>query len=253
MRTKREKLWAVAIVLAALTQSVQCQVPTDDYSDQINNPAVLPYLTQVVYSRLSNLTSDILRSQMTNQSSFCVKDPEAEWDKAFNYSSNLDFLTSCIQKTNGDITRRLCTAAEMKFYFNSFFEGTNPLKPNKNCNLTAWIPGCEPGWACSSGSNQEVDLKNSRDIPARTLECQPCCEGFFCPRGLTCMIYIITNSLLQNLIILVVEQTFGQTFALVGSYSVHQDHTVQLVHNRFHAAVGITVVWVLHQKNHASS
>lgn len=26
---------------------------------------------------------------------------KAEWDRAFNFSSNLEFLTSCIQKTNG--------------------------------------------------------------------------------------------------------------------------------------------------------
>lgn len=91
----------------------------------------------------------------------------------------------------GDITRRLCTAAEMKFYFNGFFEtagNANYLKPNKNCNLTSWVPGCEPGWACSVGPNEQVDLKNSQDIPSRTGHCQPCCEGFFCPHGITCMI-----------------------------------------------------------------
>ncbi|XP_075664724.1 ABC transporter G family member 24-like isoform X3 [Castanea sativa] len=91
----------------------------------------------------------------------------------------------------GDITRRLCSAAELKFYFNSFFErsgSTNYLKPNKNCNLTSWVEGCEPGWACSVGSNQKVNLNDSKVIPARTLNCQACCEGFFCPHGITCMI-----------------------------------------------------------------
>ncbi|XP_048231490.1 ABC transporter G family member 28 isoform X2 [Ricinus communis] len=79
----------------------------------------------------------------------------------------------------------------MRFYFNSFFDPSavdNYLKPNKNCNLTSWIPGCEPGWACSIGQDQPVDLENSRVIPARTHSCQTCCEGFFCPHGLTCMI-----------------------------------------------------------------
>mgnify|MGYP004715546471 CR=1 FL=1 len=62
------------------------------------------------------------------------------------------------------------------------------LKPNRNCNLTSWVPGCEPGWACSAGSNVKVDMKNSKYMPDRTHDSQPCCEGFFCPRGLTCMI-----------------------------------------------------------------
>lgn len=85
----------------------------------------------------------------------------------------------------------MCTAAEMKFYLNSFFESPGSesyLKPNKNCNLTSWVSGCEPGWACSVGSNQPVNLNNAKVIPARTLKCQACCEGFFCPHGITCMI-----------------------------------------------------------------
>ncbi|XP_050257332.1 ABC transporter G family member 24-like isoform X2 [Quercus robur] len=91
----------------------------------------------------------------------------------------------------GDITHHLCSAAELKFYFNSFFErsgSTNYLKPNKNCNLTSWVEGCEPGWACSVGLYQKVNLNDSKVIPARTLNCQACCEGFFFPHGLTCMI-----------------------------------------------------------------
>lgn len=92
----------------------------------------------------------------------------------------------------GDLTQRLCTAAEIKFYFSGFYESgsksTNYLKPNKNCNLTSWVSGCEPGWACSAGANEKVDLKNVKQMPARTFDCSPCCEGFFCPHGITCMI-----------------------------------------------------------------
>lgn len=29
---------------------------------------------------------------------------EAEWNKAFNFSSNLDFLASCLEKTEGTIS-----------------------------------------------------------------------------------------------------------------------------------------------------
>lgn len=63
----------------------------------------------------------------------------------------------------------------------------NYVKPNKNCNLTSWVSGCEPGWACSAG--KDIDLKKDiKEIPKRTKNCKPCCEGFFCPQGLTCMI-----------------------------------------------------------------
>ncbi|KAJ0045872.1 hypothetical protein Pint_06013 [Pistacia integerrima] len=176
------------VVVLSFSYVVHCQ-DVSDY-DQIDNPAVLPLITQVFYGRISNLTRN-LGKNLASRSSACVKDPEADWNKAFNYSSNLDFLASCIQKTRGDIARRLCSAAEMKFYINSFFETSGDssfLKPNKNCNLTTWVSGCEPGWACSVGQDQQVDLDNSQDIPARTQNCQSCCEGFFCPHGLTCMI-----------------------------------------------------------------
>jgi hypothetical protein len=57
----------------------------------------------------------------------------------------------------------------------------------RNCNLKSWVSGCEPGWACSVDSDVQVDIKNEV-IPARTSNCQSCCEGFFCPQGFTCMI-----------------------------------------------------------------
>lgn len=94
--------------------------------------------------------------------------------------------------TTGDLTQRLCTAAEIKFYFKSLFERgaaeDNYLKPNKNCNLTSWVSGCEPGWGCSVAQDQNVDIKSLKGMPSRTQDCQPCCEGFFCPQGITCMI-----------------------------------------------------------------
>ncbi|XP_041022932.1 ABC transporter G family member 24-like isoform X2 [Juglans microcarpa x Juglans regia] len=179
----------LAVIILCLVQLVPCQDATGD-TNQFDNPATLALITQVVYGQLSNLSA-VIQKDVGNQSSFCIKDWDADWGRAFDFSSNLDFLSSCIQKTNGDITRRVCTAAEMKFYLNSFFEGPgseNYLKPNKNCNLTSWVSGCEPGWACSVNSNQQVNLNDAKVIPARTLNCQACCEGFFCPHGITCMI-----------------------------------------------------------------
>ncbi|CAI9273407.1 unnamed protein product [Lactuca saligna] len=163
------KLLAAAVAIVALLlfpEFVQCQVVGDEFAGQINDTAFLPFITQAVYSSLSNATSTILNSDVGNRSSFCVKDREVEWNRAFNYSSNLDFLTACILRTNGDVTQRICTAAELKFYFGGFFSG----------------------WACATSSTDDVDMEDSQNIPARTLNCQPCCEGFFCPNGLTCMI-----------------------------------------------------------------
>ncbi|KAG6412712.1 hypothetical protein SASPL_125397 [Salvia splendens] len=89
---------------------------------------------------------------------------EEEWNKSFNYSSNLDFLSKCIAQTQGDLPQRLCTAAELKFYFTNFIARKKStisfLKPNTNCN--------------------SPDFTDSQEMPARTSNCQSCCEGFFC-------------------------------------------------------------------------
>lgn len=105
--------------------------------------------------------------------------------QARDVKNTLVFLTQL--NSTGDVGQRVCTAAEMKFYFNSFNEQQNYLKPNLNCNLTSWVEGCEPGWGCSSG-DQKINMQDSKTIPLRTLDCRPCCAGFFCPHGLTCMI-----------------------------------------------------------------
>ncbi|KAK7278983.1 hypothetical protein RJT34_24024 [Clitoria ternatea] len=181
-------LWRRSLILLLLLvfQKTRCQQQISDF----DNPVLLPRITQLVYAQISNSTS-LLSHEINTRSSFCVKDPDADWNKAFNFSSDLSFVTSCIQKTKEDITQRLCTAAEIKFYLNSLLDrstSSNYLKPNKNCNLTSWVSGCEPGWACSVQTNQQVDFRNSEEIPARTSNCQACCEGFFCPHGITCMI-----------------------------------------------------------------
>ncbi|XP_075502266.1 putative white-brown complex homolog protein 30 [Primulina tabacum] len=164
-------------------------VDGDDYSNT-GNPTAIPLVTSFIYSQISNLTK-IFNKEITNSLGYCIKDVDTDMNEAFNFSSNLDFLNNCVKQTK-DVTKRICTAAEMKFYFTSFMDTKSAnaqfLKPNRNCNLTSWVPGCEPGWACGVASNVTVDLKNSKDIPDRTRDSQPCCEGFFCPRGLTCMI-----------------------------------------------------------------
>ncbi|KAK4740524.1 hypothetical protein SAY87_032371 [Trapa incisa] len=161
--------------------------------------AALPILTELIYGRLYNLTS-LFRPDIKRSLGFCIKDVwieitldfrDKEWNGAFNFTGKLDFVTNCIKK-KGDISRRVCTAAEIKLYFTSFYVHgpliTNYVKPNKNCNLTSWAPGCEPGWGCSVVEGNKVEIRDSKNVPLRVDDCQPCCEGFFCPQGLTCMI-----------------------------------------------------------------
>ncbi|PIM98016.1 hypothetical protein CDL12_29508 [Handroanthus impetiginosus] len=176
----------VLLLQSSFLQLVRCQF--DELSPpQLPSPASLDFLTEVAYSRLENLTSDILSSKLVQHYSFCIHDPEAEWNKAFNFSSDLRFLSACLAKT-GDAIRRLCTAAEVEVYFNNLNNGGSYLKPSQNCNSSFWVSGCEPGWACRTDTEDQVDPGNSHEIPARRSDCKSCCEGFFCPYGITCMI-----------------------------------------------------------------
>ncbi|XP_050230601.1 putative white-brown complex homolog protein 30 [Mercurialis annua] len=182
-------IYAILLLLALNLLACAISEVEVDYSDT-DSQVLPPVMTQMIYNRLSNL-STVFSDAILDTSDFCIKNVLADWNGAFDFTGKLGFLTNCIKKTRGDITHRLCTAAEIRFYFMSLFERAeagNYLKPNKNCNLSSWLSGCEPGWGCSIGPNQKVVIENIVDIPARTQDCQPCCEGFFCPQGLTCMI-----------------------------------------------------------------
>nr|GMC79652.1 putative white-brown complex homolog protein 30 [Ipomoea batatas] len=159
-------------------------------SNKGNHAAAAPIVSSLIYSQFSNITK-VYNKEINKALGYCINDVDADVNEAFNFSTNLDFLSNCY-KERRDLRQRLCTAAEIKFYFTAFLDTKSAdvqyLKPNPNCNLTSWVPGCEPGWACSIPKGEKVDLRNSKVIPDRTLDSQPCCEGFFCPKGLTCMI-----------------------------------------------------------------
>ncbi|KAK3159484.1 hypothetical protein QOZ80_2AG0150670 [Eleusine coracana subsp. coracana] len=151
-----------------------------------------PIVAGVMNERLKALTSSFAKA-IGKQLDYCIKDTDMEWNAAFDFSKDTTFLTNCMTETEGDFQQRVCTAAEMKFYFNSLLDSgengeKNYVRPNKNCNLSSWIDGCEPGWACSVGKDQKINLQDDKEIPYRALKCQQCCAGFFCPHGLTCMI-----------------------------------------------------------------
>ncbi|KAL2227739.1 UNVERIFIED_CONTAM: hypothetical protein Sindi_2132600, partial [Sesamum indicum] len=53
---------------------VLCQL--DEFSPpQLQSPAALDFLTQVAYSRLENLTSDLLSSKLVQDYSYCIENP----------------------------------------------------------------------------------------------------------------------------------------------------------------------------------
>ncbi|KAL0347177.1 UNVERIFIED_CONTAM: putative white-brown complexprotein 30 [Sesamum calycinum] len=178
----------ILVLVLGCSRRVWCA--NEDEYDESGNSKALPLVTSLIYNQISNLTK-IFNKEITETLGYCTKDADRDLDGAFKFSNNLDFLSNCVQETK-DVTKRVCTAAEMKFYFTSFMNTKSAdaqfLKPNRNCNLTSWVPGCEPGWACTIPQHEQVDLKNSKEIPNRTRDSQPCCAGFFCPRGLTCMI-----------------------------------------------------------------
>ncbi|CAI9097993.1 OLC1v1034531C1 [Oldenlandia corymbosa var. corymbosa] len=181
--------WLFVIVLLCCWRLTCSQPEDNDNGGRAGHSAATSLVTSLIYSQISNLTK-IFHNDISRTLGYCIKDADVDLDGAFKFT-NLDFLNNCVKQTK-DVTQRLCTAAEMKFYFSSFMESKSDiaqfLKPNQNCNLTSWVSGCEPGWACSGSSNVKIDMKNAKDVPDRTRDCQPCCAGFFCPRGLTCMI-----------------------------------------------------------------
>ncbi|CAL9050185.1 unnamed protein product [Musa banksii] len=183
----------VALALVAILGHLplgRCQ-DYDDYADgSSGGQGASSLFAGVIYDRLMNLTGTFAKD-IGQHLDFCVQNTDKDWNEAFNFSSDLSFLTNCMKETNGDLSRRMCTAAEIKFYFSSFYDNggqKNYLRPNKNCNLTSWVSGCEPGWSCSVSENEKVNLKDSKVVPIRDVNCRPCCEGFFCPHGITCMI-----------------------------------------------------------------
>ncbi|XP_074276383.1 ABC transporter G family member 24-like isoform X2 [Silene latifolia] len=165
------------LLTSAFMLEIQAQSTTNNEVETIN----------FLRNGIGNIT-DKLASEMQSRASFCIVDGQTDWDRAFNYT-DYGFLSNCMVNTKGNVGSRLCNTAEIEFYLNGFFNkvgSVNYINPNRNCNLTSWVSGCEPGWACSVAA-EDVNLADSRQIPARTFDCKTCCDGFFCPQGLTCM------------------------------------------------------------------
>ncbi|CAN6234415.1 unnamed protein product [Urochloa humidicola] len=173
---------ALILLLAAVTSAQRSPLPPP--------PPVAPALA-AIEKQLNNLTNEVAGT-ISDKFSFCVADPQEDWNEAFNYTSNLEFVDRCLTETQGDLPQRLCTPDEVKFYFSSLYDRDGDkninLKTNINCNISSWGKGCDPGWACATDPVPDPRNRDRNSIPLRRRNCQACCEGFFCPRGLTCML-----------------------------------------------------------------
>lgn len=91
--------------------------------------------------------------------------------------------------TEATMSQRLCVLAEVRLYFDNI-ENLDKPKPNLNCNPRNWSGACEAGFSAQKLTPGGLD---SEVVPVRTSFKMPCCDGFFCPRGLTCMIRKFTS------------------------------------------------------------
>lgn len=85
--------------------------------------------------------------------------------------------------STGQMTSMICGQGEVELYVKTLARSRKSVRVSPNCNQDSWALGCQPGWACSTPDDKAPD----ESIPPRALNCRPCCPGFFCPRGLTCM------------------------------------------------------------------
>eukprot|EP00850_Spirogloea_muscicola_P018499 SM000170S02671 [mRNA] locus=s170:128164:135959:+ [translate_table: standard] len=136
-----------------------------------------------------------LRQYIQQHFNYCIEDYDDDKERTFRFEGSREAYLQC--QDGGLLTGRLCRASEAKMYFESFessYTSGLPLIPNnKNCDRSAnrYMPACEAGFASDiinmpietmSDFVVEAPERNNTDTPA------PCCEGFFCPQGLACMI-----------------------------------------------------------------
>ncbi|GAQ89785.1 ABC transporter G family [Klebsormidium nitens] len=120
---------------------------------------------------------------------FCIKSAAEEKPLTFDFNQDAQSILAC--DIEGRLGDRLCSDGELRSYF-----ATDPRRSppeNVNCNADSYLVACNPGFAssldaASATRNFTVPPKYPQDIPRRIDDYAPCCPGFFCPKGLACMI-----------------------------------------------------------------
>lgn len=190
-------LFAVAVLLSnCVTLASTSSVPSACLTPIANSTNSCE---QALHSDIQ-VTVQYYTQKFAQQFSFCVDDPVRERNAAFDFSENMSFLATCLTQTEGTILDRICSGGEIKAYLESLINlikssgqgmASSPIE-NVNCNESKWSQGCEDGWSTSLQVSvaQIYDLYiNTSFIPMRNdTSMLPCCGGFFCPRGLSCMI-----------------------------------------------------------------
>ncbi|KAH6556581.1 hypothetical protein KP509_1Z169300 [Ceratopteris richardii] len=190
-----------SLLLAILAVSVSAQTNSSlpEACMHLTNSNFSQDCQEALYGKVQLIVDDYTQ-KLSDQFDFCVRNTKEERDAAFDFSKDLTFLTTCLFDTAGTMLDRLCSAAEIKAYIDSLVNligsGTSglatPLISNVNCNDNKWSQGCEAGWSASLNvptANTSDLYSNVSTIPLRDESTfLYCCAGFFCPRGLSCMI-----------------------------------------------------------------
>ncbi|KAL7195583.1 hypothetical protein ACSBR1_035750 [Camellia fascicularis] len=79
---------------------IWCVDGNDDYDSPSNKSSISPFVTSLIYSQISNFTS-VFNKNISTYLGFCIKDVDADWNGAFNFSNNLEFVTNCIKQIKG--------------------------------------------------------------------------------------------------------------------------------------------------------
>ncbi|KAG0498084.1 hypothetical protein HPP92_002775 [Vanilla planifolia] len=93
----------IAAVFLSYLSACLCQEDVVGAATDDGSASAVPYFTQVVYNRFMNY-SDSFTLDISQHLGFCIKDPEKDWNGAFNFSADLGFLANCIKDTNGQVS-----------------------------------------------------------------------------------------------------------------------------------------------------
>ncbi|KAL2634364.1 hypothetical protein R1flu_005843 [Riccia fluitans] len=187
----------VVLIFGSSSSSVVKQVnaqnspPKSDLPPQVGvfgdpPPDPIGLIPQSLLDKFRQSIEDIT-TQIANNYSFCIQDVNADKESTFDIDQKSDYLRNCVRTQGLSSFDRVCKKAEIIYYFKHIrtikFPGP---PPNFNCNPQSWPAACEPGWSGLLDGNVS-DSAPVDTIPLRVQDPQPCCPGFFCPRGLTCM------------------------------------------------------------------
>ncbi|KAM0893377.1 hypothetical protein ACQ4PT_025129 [Festuca glaucescens] len=167
------------LVLALLPAGGRCQPGDGD----IGALPPSPVSEEMLAARIATVSNE-LTGEVQSKYGFCMSSVDNDFNQTFDFSSDLSFMSDCMEQTKGQMVTMLCGKAEMELYLSSL--GSKRVgRISRNCNQSSWATGCRSGWACSMRDPNVTSVAES--VPLRAEGCRPCCPGFFCPLGLTCM------------------------------------------------------------------